>query len=97
MEKESDNQLPFLNVLVSRTNAGNPKSTGSQHTLITSSTTIAITQQHTKSVACRLYSKEQEHCSTRTSRRNGKNYLMPMLQKNGYPRNFIRRYLSRTS
>ncbi|CAH8628969.1 unnamed protein product [Heterobilharzia americana] len=100
MEKESNNQLPFLDVLVSRTNAGkletqvHRKPTYTDQILnynCNNPTTHKISSVQT------LFKRARIHCSTTTSRRSEENYLMSTLKTNGYPRNFIRRCLSRAS
>ncbi|CAH8526952.1 unnamed protein product [Heterobilharzia americana] len=96
--RSQTNKLPFLDVLVKGqiTESWKPKCTGSQDTLIESSTTVATTQQRTKLVACRLLKRARTQCSI-MSRKNEENYMMSILKKNGYSRNFIRKCLSRTS
>ncbi|CAH8646716.1 unnamed protein product [Heterobilharzia americana] len=59
-EKESDNRLAFLGILITRTNSGKLKYAENQRIQIKYSTLIATTQQHTKLVVQKHLSKEQK-------------------------------------
>ncbi|CAH8463998.1 unnamed protein product [Heterobilharzia americana] len=100
IKRKSKYQLPFLDVLVSRINAGKldtqvyRKPTHTDQILNYNSNNPTT---HKISCLQTLFRKVRTHCNTTNSRRDEQNYLISILKRNAYPRNFVRRCPSRTS
>ena len=99
-ELETDNKLPFLDVLVQRTADGTletsvfRKSTHTDQILNYRSNHPAI---HKQACIRTLFGRIKTHCSTTELRRQEEKHLFKVFTRNGYPRNFIRRTVTRLS
>ena len=99
MEQESDNKLPFLDVLITRTDTG--KLETQVHRKPTHTDQILnynSNNPRTHKINCvqTLFKRARTHCNTITARKNEEKHLKTILQKNGYPISFIKKYQSHT-
>ncbi|GAA55527.1 hypothetical protein CLF_108233 [Clonorchis sinensis] len=98
VELERNNRLPFLDVLVNRKMDGTletcvyRKQTHTDQILNYNSN---HPMNHKKSCVQTLFKRAETHCSTTELRKKEENYLFRVFQKNGYPRNFIKRSLKK--
>ncbi|CAH8866949.1 unnamed protein product [Trichobilharzia szidati] len=95
-EEELDNKIPFLDVLIRRTNTGDletqvyRKSTHTDQILnYTSNNPVT----HKRNCVQTLFKRVQTHCSTPELKRMEEKYLQTVFKKNGYPQNFIKKCL----
>ncbi|BHF78699.1 hypothetical protein SprV_0602181200 [Sparganum proliferum] len=94
MEAETNNQLPFLDVLVRRCTTGQlqtavfRKSTDTRQTLHFNSNHPL---SHKRSCVRTLFQRVETHCSTPEDKRAERMYLQNLFAANGYPRHFIER------
>ena len=94
-EEEKDNQLPFLDVLLSKNNDGTVttkvyfKNTHTDQVLNYHSDHPT---QHKISCIRTLYNHVETHCNTVQSKEEERKYLHDMFIKNSYPINFIRKH-----
>nr|VZI29501.1 unnamed protein product [Spirometra erinaceieuropaei] len=94
MEAESNNELPFLDVLVHRNPNGHLKTTVYRK----AANTRQILSYHSKhplshkrSCVRTLYKRADTHCSEPDDKRSELRHLQRLFMANGYPRNFIER------
>ncbi|BHF62483.1 hypothetical protein SprV_0301040100 [Sparganum proliferum] len=94
MEAESNNELPFLDVLVHRNPNGHLKTTVYRK----AANTRQILSYHSKhplshkrSCVRTLYKRADTHCSESDDKRSELRHLQRLFMANGYPRNFIER------
>ncbi|BHF70512.1 hypothetical protein SprV_0301356300 [Sparganum proliferum] len=94
LEKEVDNKLPFLDVLVQR------KVDGTLRTSVYRKETYAEVIlpfksnqpiSHKRSAVNSLLSRAKTHCSDEEGYRAELNYLYELFSQNGYPKDFVRR------
>nr|VZI21109.1 unnamed protein product [Spirometra erinaceieuropaei] len=96
LEKEVDKKLPFLDVLVQR------KTDGTLRTSVYRKQTYAEVILHYESnhpishkrstVNC-LLNRAKTHCSDEEGYQAELSYLCELFSRNGYPKNFVRRYM----
>jgi hypothetical protein len=96
MEEEQNNQLAFLDILLTRTDDGTiqtqvyRKKTHTDQLLNYNSNHPT---QHKISCIKTLFNRIDTHCNTKQAERN---YLYSAFIKNNYPRNFINKVLTKT-
>ncbi|BHF71591.1 mitochondrial 54S ribosomal protein YmL35 [Sparganum proliferum] len=94
MEAETNNQLPFLDILVRRCTTGQlqttvfRKSTSTRQILHFNSNHPL---SHKRSCVRTLFQRVETHCSTPEDKRAERLYLVNPFTANGYPRHFIER------
>nr|VZI50406.1 unnamed protein product [Spirometra erinaceieuropaei] len=94
MEAETNNQLPFLDVLVRRCTTGQlqttvfRKSTDTRQMLHFNSNHPL---SHKRSCVRTLFQRVETHCSTPEDKRAERLYLVDLFAADGYPRHFIER------
>ncbi|BHF84171.1 hypothetical protein SprV_0902732100 [Sparganum proliferum] len=95
MEEEDNNQLPFLDVNITRVASGGIRTTVYQK----ATNTRRILQfrsnhpiGHKRSGVRALFQRVQTHCNGNNRRREEVKYLHPLFTANGHPRSFIRGY-----
>ncbi|BHF60821.1 hypothetical protein SprV_0100378900 [Sparganum proliferum] len=94
MEVETNNQLPFLDVLVRRCTTGQlqtavfRKSTDTRQILHFNSNHPL---SHKRSCVRTLFQRVETHCRTSEDKRAERMYLQNLFATNGYPRHFIER------
>ncbi|BHF78071.1 hypothetical protein SprV_0602118100 [Sparganum proliferum] len=95
-EKEKNNQLAFLDVLVGRKDYGglNTKVFG-KATNTTQILNFNSNQQisHKRSCLSTHYRRVETHCSEAEDKVAESQYLRRVFRKNGYPRNFVNRFM----
>ncbi|CAI2738566.1 unnamed protein product, partial [Dicrocoelium dendriticum] len=97
MELEKERQLPFLDVLVTRTMEGELQTSVYRKGTHTDQI-LNFNSNHPKchKVSCvrTLFRRVQTHCSTTEAKQMEEKHLLKCFQLNGYPRSFIRRCLN---
>ena len=97
-EEEHDNQLAFLDVLITKTDDGNlntevyRKKTHTDQILNYNSNHPT---QHKISCIKTLFNRIDTHCNTEQSKQDERKHLYSTFYKNDYPRNFINNVLAR--
>ncbi|CAH8592007.1 unnamed protein product [Schistosoma bovis] len=100
MEQESNNQLAFLDILITRTDTGKletqvyRKPTHTDQILNYNSNNP---RAHKINCVHTLFKRARTHCSTLAARKNEEKYLKDIFQKNGYPINFIKKHQRHTA
>ena len=100
VEVEQDRRLPFLDILIERTNGGAletcvyRKATHTDQILNFASN---HPRQHKASCVKTLFARVYTHCSTPESRLAERQHLFRVFQENGYSRNFVRHCLRNKS
>ena len=93
MEEESDNRLPFLDVLIERTENG-PLQTSVYRKATNTARVIQYESNHPaghkRSIVRMLFSRIETHCSTDGAKTAERAYLKRLFRQNGYPNKFIR-------
>ena len=97
-EEEHNNQIAFLDVLLTRTNDGTintqvyRKKTHTDQILNFNSNHPA---QHKISCITTLFNRIDTHCNTEQAKQTERRYLYSTFMKNSYPRNFINKVLTK--
>nr|VZI25487.1 unnamed protein product [Spirometra erinaceieuropaei] len=92
MEEEVNNQLPFLDVQVTRLTDGKIRTT--VYRKATNTRRILLVRSshpvgHKRSCVITLFQRVQTHCSDDSGRKAEMNYLQGLFKANGYPKSFI--------
>nr|VZI42268.1 unnamed protein product [Spirometra erinaceieuropaei] len=98
MEEEVNNQLPFLDVQVTRLTDGKIRTT--VYRKATNTRRILHFRSnhpvgHKRSCVRTLFQRVQTHCSDDSGRKAEMNYLQGLFRVNGYPKSFIRNCLKK--
>nr|VZI07580.1 unnamed protein product [Spirometra erinaceieuropaei] len=98
MEEEVNNQLPFLDVQVTRLSDGKIRTT--VYRKATNTRRILHFRSnhpvgHKRSCVRTLFQRVQTHCSDDSGRKAEMNYLQGLFKANGYPKSFIRNCLKK--
>nr|VZI00971.1 unnamed protein product [Spirometra erinaceieuropaei] len=99
MEEEVNNQLPFLDVQVTRLTDGKIRTT--VYRKATNTRRILHFRSnhpvgHKRSCVRTLFQRVQTHCSDDSGRKEEMNYLQGLFKANGYPKSFIRKCLKKS-
>ncbi|BHF64852.1 hypothetical protein SprV_0200786000 [Sparganum proliferum] len=98
MEEEVNNQLPFLDVQITRLTDGKIRTT--VYRKATNTRRILHFRSnhpvgHKRSCVRTLFQRVQTHCSDDSGRKEEINYLQTLFKANGYPKSFIRNCLKK--
>ncbi|BHF58743.1 hypothetical protein SprV_0100169800 [Sparganum proliferum] len=98
MEEEVNNQLPFLDVQITRLTDGKIRTT--VYRKATNTRRILHFRSnhpvgHKRSCVRTLFQRVQTHCSDDSGRKEEMNYLQALFKANGYPKSFIRNCLKK--
>ena len=94
IETENNNQLAFLDVLITRQDNGSLQTSvyrKKTHTDQILNFNSNHPQCHKKSCIRTLFNRARTHCNTMESRRKEENHLMRTFRRNNYPPNYVRR------
>ena len=94
IETENDNQLAFLDVLITRKENGSLQTSvyrKKTHTDQILSFNSNHPQCHKKSCIRTLFDRARTHCNTIDALKREENHLMEVFRRNKYPSNFIKR------
>ncbi|BHF81588.1 hypothetical protein SprV_0802472000 [Sparganum proliferum] len=98
MEEEVNNQLPFLDVQITRLTDGKIRTTVYRRATNTRRILHFRSNHpvgHKRSCVRTLFQRVQTHCSDDSGRKEEINYLQALFKANGYPKSFIRNCLKK--